>query len=299
MLFCPECKSPLIHRDGKFICQNGGHVFEEKEGIIQFTHENLGEERYFPENSFNILYQSEEKNFWFRVRNRIIGDVITKYLSPHSRILEVGCGTGFVSCHLKQLGFHIECADLFLKALQFCRNRNAGYVYYQYNLADRLFIDEFDAICAFDVLEHIDDDVQILRNMYAGLKPGGYLLITVPADMRLWGEMDRYAEHKRRYSAHELQDKLKSAGFNIIKLSYFMSFLFPVLFLSRKFPFQRENMNPEEFADASKGEVLNELQPNKILNKILYLIFSLEVPLLRSFNFSFGSSLLCVAVKES
>ena len=64
----------------------------------------------------------------------------------------------------------MECADLFFNALQFCKKRDSGYVYYQYNLADRLFIEEFDAICAFDVLEHIEGDSLIIKNMYAAMR---------------------------------------------------------------------------------------------------------------------------------
>lgn len=166
MLQCPECQSPLMKVEGTWGYEKFGHIHDEKEGIIQFTKNVTREERYFPEHGFDHLYQSEERNFWFRVRNEIIGNTISQYLSPQLRILEVGCRTGFVSRYLKERGFHIECADLFFDALQFCKKRDSGYVYYQYNLADRLFIEEFDAICAFAVLEHIEDDSLIIKNMY-------------------------------------------------------------------------------------------------------------------------------------
>jgi 2-polyprenyl-3-methyl-5-hydroxy-6-metoxy-1,4-benzoquinol methylase len=287
-----------MNSNGKFVCQNHGHSYHEKEGIIQLIQNAASAERYFPDNAFDLLYHSEEENFWFRVRNRIIGNTITRYLSSRSRILEVGCGTGFVSRYLKQRGFHIECADLSFEALQFCKKRDSGYAYYQYNLAERIFLEEFDGICAFDVLEHFKDDARALKNMYEALKPGGVLFITVPADMRLWSAMDVYAEHKRRYSAQDLRKKLEMNGFNIMRMSYFMAFLFPVLLLSRKFLLRRGLSNTEESVKIVKQEVVKELQPNTILNSLFYVIFSTEVPLLRSFNLPFGSSLLCVAMKE-
>jgi len=295
---CPECHSLLMKNIKKWVCQNCGHIYIEKEGIIQLTKNTIYEERYFPENAFDILYQLEEKNFWFRVRNKIIGNTLSQYLSPQSRILEVGCGTGFVSQDLKKRGFRVEYADLFFKALQFCKKRNSGYAYYQYNLTDCLFIEEFDAICAFDVLEHIEDDTLILQNMYDALKPEGFLFLTVPADKRLWSTMDVNSEHKRRYSAQDLQEKLETNQFNVIRISYFMTFLFPILFLSRKFSFRRRLTNVKGSENNINQELMNELQPNMILNSLFFVIFRLVVPLLRSFNFLFGSSLLCDAKKE-
>ena len=270
----------------------------DKEGITQFARHTLNEEQYFPDNAFKILYDSEEKNFWFRVRNKIIGNAITRYLSPHSRILEVGCGTGYVSRYLKKLGYRVECADLFFDALQFCKDRDAGDLYYQYNLSDRLFIEEFDGICAFDVLEHIDDDETVLKNVHDALKPGGILFITVPADMRLWSAMDIYAEHKRRYSMKELRTKIEGNGFKVIKMSYFMTLLYPFILLSRKLSLGTNSINDKDMKKQIKKEVMSELQPNVIINSLFFLIFSLEVPLISSVTLPFGSSLLCVAVKE-
>ena len=163
---------------------------------------------------------------------------------------------------------------------------------------DTIFIQEFDAICAFDVLEHIDDDTIALKHLHDALKPGGLLFITVPADMRLWSDKDVSARHKRRYSVHELQTKLKLSGFNVIKKSYFMTFLYPVLLLSRKVSMRSREKNAGESLNTVKKEEMNELQPNRILNSIFFFIFLLEVPFIRLFSFPLGSSLLYVAVKE-
>jgi 2-polyprenyl-3-methyl-5-hydroxy-6-metoxy-1,4-benzoquinol methylase len=163
MLLCPTCKNPLLEEIMQYSCQSCGKTYQNKEGIIQFSEDSLSQEHYFPDNAFEILFQSEERNFWFRVRNKIIGRTIATYLAPQSRILEVGCGTGYVSRYLKKIGYQIECADLFFDALQFCKERNAGVCYYQYNLSHQLFIEEFEGICAFDVLEHIEDDEDILK----------------------------------------------------------------------------------------------------------------------------------------
>jgi SAM-dependent methyltransferase len=267
-------------------------------GIFQFNNDSPQHEKYFPDNAFDILYRSEEQNFWFRVRNIIIGDAITRYLPKQSRILDVGCGTGYVSRYLKKLGYRVDCTDFFLQALQFCREREAGERYYKTNLSTRLFVEEFDGVCAFDVLEHIDDDTAVLKNVHAALKPGGALFITVPADKHLWSAMDIYAEHKRRYSLRELQAKLEDNGFKVLKMSYFMTFLFPCILISRKISFRDLEITKEGLKNQIEREAMNELQPNKILNSLFYLIFMLEVPLLRSFTFPFGSSLLCVALKE-
>ena len=80
MLLCPSCKSTLLKEAMQYSCRNCGKTYPDREGIIQLAGDTLHEEHFFPDNAFEILYQSEEKNFWFRVRNKIIGNAITRYL---------------------------------------------------------------------------------------------------------------------------------------------------------------------------------------------------------------------------
>jgi len=268
-------------------------------GIHHLISEKVSEECFFPDDAFDLIYRSEERNFWYRVRNKIIGSFITRYLPPPCRILEVGCGTGYVSRYLKNNGYHINCADFSMEALYFCRKRGAGDQYYQINLMEGIIIEEYEGICAFDVLEHIDDDETVLYNLHSALKPDGYLFITVPADMRIWSGMDVYEEHKRRYSKFELQNKLKKCGFQVERISYFMMFLYPVLLLTRRFLSGLHKKDTSGFKEQIEKNYHKEFQPNVLLNFVFFFIFSLECPIIRFLNFPFGSSLICVAVKDS
>jgi SAM-dependent methyltransferase len=298
MILCPACHTQLFRNNLGYTCQKCEYTYKERNGVLCLMGDETSEECFFPGQAFDRLYKSEEKIFWFRVRNKIIGNAISASLSPHARILEVGCGTGFVSRYLKKIGYHVECAELFPDALQFCKEREAGDRYYQFNLLYQVFFEEFDGVCAFDVIEHINDDATVIKNLYTALKPGGTLIITVPADMRLWSERDIQAEHKRRYSSWELKQKLEKNGFRVLKISYFMTFLYPVLFFSRKVSLGLGKKNAGNTADTFEKNAMSELQPNSILNSIFFLIFYMEVPLLRLFNLPCGSSLLCVAVKD-
>ena len=97
-------------------------------------------------------------------------------------------------------------ADIFTKGLIFAEERLQGRAHFlQLNALDLPFRKEFDVIGAFDVIEHIDDDVAALKEIHKALKPGGGILMTVPRHMFLWSAVDTTAHHKCRYSGAELR----------------------------------------------------------------------------------------------
>jgi len=298
-LKCIDCQNTLNKTDMGFFCDRCKRKYPLIDGIFCFSDDKYDETDFFPEGAFDRLYQSENANFWFRVRNLIIGNAIKKYLPRRSKIIEVGCGTGFVSSYLKKLGYDIDCADLSIHGLNYCKKRDAGNSYYQFNLYDALFYEHYDGACAFDVIEHINDDQLVLQNMNKALKAGGFIFITVPANKKLWSEIDAFSKHKRRYNRAELKDKIENAGFKIIRISYFMTFLFPFIYVSR-FRFLRHSRVRKDETEIIREKASNRLNLNPILNTIFFYIFRLETYLLKlnHINLPFGSSLLCVAQKK-
>ncbi len=148
---------------------------------------------------------------------------------------------------------------------------------------------ELDAIGAFDVLEHIEEDEAVLQQIYKALKPGGYLFITVPQHRWLWSAVDEYACHVRRYGANELHEKVCKAGFEIIRTTSFVSTLLPAMYLSRLLQRNKTDMSIDDVAG---------LRVNPILNKIFEWFLHFELALIRAgVSLPVGGSRLLVARK--
>lgn len=162
-------------------------------------------------------------------------------------------------------------------ALKITKNVKKGH------LPNNITYDEkFDLICLFDVLEHVDDDQTSINNIKKLLKTDGILLITVPAYQWLYGSHDKLLHHKRRYQLNQLEDIL--IEFKTLKKSYFNTFLFPLVTLSRIIDKMIVNKK------ASLGYDI----PNKVINTIFYNIFKSEKKFLSKINFTFGSSILFI-----
>lgn len=138
---------------------------------------------------------------------------------PRGRVLEVGCGTGALLYDLSRLGFSCVGYEASLQAL-----RLAQYVH-QDNAAvtiaasiDPDWRRNFDYLLAFEVLEHIEDDEQALATWHGWIKPGGCLLLSVPAHQKLWSDADVWAGHFRRYERKGIAHVLKKNGFQIERL---------------------------------------------------------------------------------
>jgi SAM-dependent methyltransferase len=224
---------------------------------------------YHPEH-FAPLFAAEDNHFWFRSRNRCIA-AATRLLPDTQlikNVLEHGCGTGFVLAELQRLFPHAQVtgADLFEEGLAMARQRFNGSLV-QADLFQCGFCSQFDLIGLFDVLEHLDDDVKALRALREQLRPTGQLLLTVPAHMVLWSDYDVASGHRLRYSRRQLIDRLSEAGFEVQFCTEFMTLLFPLALIRRRFQRKRQGtiQNPENAA----ARIKDELKINPLLNRLL------------------------------
>lgn len=229
---------------------------------------------------FADLYEMESGNFWFRARNRLIVWSLNRYFPACRSFLEVGCGTGFVLSEVKSRCSRLEVSgsELFAEGLTFARMRMPDVHLFQLDARDMPFHEEYDVIGSFDVLEHIEEDQVVLSELWKATKHG--LILTVPQHQFLWSVVDEVAGHKRRYSASELRAKLEAAGFSVVRMTSFVSLLFPLLALSRL------KKREQGVLDKSEFEI------PVLLNRALELILGFERCLLKAgINLPMGGSL--------
>jgi SAM-dependent methyltransferase len=232
------------------------------------------------------MAETESRHWWFLGRRAIISTMMERLVLPkHSRILEIGCGTGG---NLPMLGAFgdVSAVEMDGTAREIAARKTA----HRYDIRAGRCPDEipfqgqrFDLICMFDVLEHVDQDTETLIATRRLLAENGRMLITVPAYQWLWSAHDQFLHHKRRYSATELRQKAIAAGLRPVKLSYFNTILFPLAAIVRL-----------------KGKLLGNAStagssvPPASINRLFRSVFAAERFLLRRFNLPFGVSLLCV-----
>ena len=254
------------------------------DGIKCFAPDVAYENSDYPTGHFDRLFLLEENNFWFKSRNRIIECLFSKYLGRKDRkkILEIGCGTGFVLKGLSRFtNLELYGAELYIEGLKFAKKRLPEAEFIQLDAKDIPYEAYFDAVGAFDVLEHIDEDILIMKNVNKSLRSKGLFFITVPQHKWLWSGQDETAYHKRRYSRKEMFEKLKLSGFSIEFISSYIFLLLPIMFLSRlKMKLAKQKSKKEYSYD--------ELLVHPLINKALDLIIRFDELLIK-----FGVSIPC------
>lgn len=248
----------------------------------------------FPKKAFEILYKIEERHFWFAVRNEVIKIITNRFIHPSTNksFLEIGCGNGFVLDLLDKLGFSLTGLDIYLEGLKLARNRVKSKLICAdiYKLKPQ---EKYDAIGLFDVIEHIEDDRFFLKKSSGFLKTGGKIILTVPADMKLWSQIDQISGHKRRYTKKSLSDLLEKCGYNIEFISYFNFLLYVPQLMFRKFS------NQSTFKKQANTVFTEQLRvPHPLVNFIFQWLFLLESQLLRITNIPSGASLIAVGFKK-
>jgi SAM-dependent methyltransferase len=183
------------------------------------------------------LDQLQELSFWFRVRNRLIKDLVRRYFPTAERVLEIGCGTGYVLQTLRT-ALPQSClsgSEIYAHGLPYAARRVGPEVtLFQMDARDIPYAAEFDLICAFDVLEHVAEDQRVLQELYRALRPGGGVLLSVPQHPFLWSRSDEISFHKRRYRRGELESKCRKAKLDIIHSTSFVTSLLALMLLQRR-----------------------------------------------------------------
>jgi SAM-dependent methyltransferase len=226
-------------------CPECGHT-PASNGFLRFISEELL--AGFPAESFDHLPEQEERSFWFRSRNLLIEWALRRYFPAARSFFELGCGTGIVLQALRRDLPELALAggEPFAAGLEVARTRVPDVPLYQLDGRRLPFEEEFDVAGAFDVLEHIEEDEAVLRQLHQAVKPGGGLLVTVPQHRWLWSTVDDYSHHHRRYTDRELVQRVEAAGFQVLRTTSFMSLLLPAVAFSRWRGRGRETCDPME-----------------------------------------------------
>ncbi len=186
--------------------------------------------------------------------------------------------------------------DLFPEALAYARQHTSAHLL-QADIHNAPFEESLDLVGMFDVVEHLADDVEVLRRVARILKPGGRVVLTVPAHPSLWSYCDEANRHFRRYTRHGLQEKLEQAGFQIEYASHFMSLLSPPIWAKRKL-FSRPSGKLGH--QTSVKTLLRDLRIIPLVNGLLTWLASQEAHLVRNrLRLPFGTSLIAVARKPN
>ena len=243
--------------------------------------------REMMEHTYPILFRVEQSHWWYIGRRKIIArfveEICRNVTDRRPRILDVGCGTGANLLLLSKYG-DAEGVDVSEDALSFCRERGLEKV--RRGAGEVLPYDagEVDLVTAFDVVEHMDDDLAGLRELRRVLRPGGRVLLFVPTFMFLWGLQDDVSNHRRRYRLPELRRVLEEAGFEIERTTYAnITFFLPILMVRKLMRLTGIKTDTENTINVTA------------LNGVFGRLFGAESWFLKYMNLPFGVSGLCVA----
>ena len=231
-------------------------------------------------------HQAEDRHWWYRGRRTVLDGVIADLgLAAGARILDAGCGSGRNMVELARFG-SVTGIELSQTSVEIARSRGAGEVLAGSVLEMPFADDSFDLAVSLDVIEHLDEDADALRELRRVVAPGGSLLVTVPAYEWLWSGHDEINHHHRRYTRRSLQRVAEQAGWRQTRTTYFNSLLLPVAILLRAL--DRLSTKPTESS-------LDLWVPPEPLNWLLERPLALEAALIgRGGRIPAGLSLLAV-----
>lgn len=190
---------------------------------------------------------------------------IAKMFPKWSYFLDVGSGNGDFVKKLLALGYTGESLDYSPKAIEFMKKHLGsieGIVIRMGNIFTFRPVKKYDVVFSFEVLEHVREDAKAMKKMYDFLKPGGSFVMSVPAHMALWANVDVLKGHFRRYEREELRKKLKDAGFKVKSIwCYGFPFLRMIRFFSSSGNFIKSNIPGQKAQKTGESSIQQEYNP--------------------------------------
>lgn len=231
--------------------------------------------------AFRLMASHEDRHWWFAGRRAVISALIARAaLAAHPRILEVGCGTGGNVAVLARRG-DLEALEPSETARSIVREKYPELTVHQGALprSHSLPAASYDLVLALDVLEHVQDDLESLRDLVGLARPGGWIIVTVPAHPVLYGSHDVRLDHLRRYTKQQLAALCRESGADPVLFTAFNTLLAPLAVTYRLM----EKLSPVRFPN-------QERLPIAPVNALLARIFSAEAALVARRPLPFGLS---------
>ncbi|MDA1023591.1 MAG: class I SAM-dependent methyltransferase [Proteobacteria bacterium] len=291
MKLCIECRTVFVAED--WHCPACGFVPEMLGDWPTFRPDLVGAgPKEFDQSTYERMAAFEKSSFYCQSRLRLIQWALTKFFPTAGNFYDFGAGTGYVLDGIRSVrpDLRLYGSDLSNDSLTWVDTRLAGNLSLFHTDAEHIpYSEHFDVIGAFDVLEHIEDEQQVLRAFHTSIKPGGGILLTVPQHMMLWSRLDDETGHKRRYRGDELAAKVKAAGFDVVFDTCFMGTLFLPQYVSRRWL-----VSPA----GGEGFEVEHTLPGSI-NGLLEGILSLELLLIKAgLRLPFGGMRIVAARKS-
>jgi len=248
--------------------------------------------------AYRQFLELERTHWWFRGRRSVYFGLLRSHLAGRRprRVLDLGCGMGGFLPGLAEICDEVYPSDISVEGLERCAERGfpMGSVSSGYALpyADG----SFDLVCMFDAIEHIPDDNRVMREVQRVLKPGGLVLVTVPAYQFLYANNDRVAQHQRRYTRPRLTAVFEQAGLEVERNTHSNVFLFPLILpVVLAIKVLEKLVAPKAESDHTN---LSWPIPG-FVHDLLHRIFAAELPFSKRFDWPAGHSIAAIAAKPS
>ena len=271
------------------------HLTLGKDGIY---HAGKSDSLSYPNTGNALCFEVEDKSFWFRHRNSCIIQLISNY-PPHIKgpIFDIGGGNGCVAKSILDSGWDVVLVEPGPSGAKNAKKRGIPHVVCATTHTAQLKQGTLPAIGVFDVVEHIEDDVDFLQNLWKLLAPGGMLYLTVPSYKFLWSQEDNNAGHFHRYSLKQIEKKVSNIGFEIFYSTYIFQWIVVAVGLFRALPY-RCGFRPQSKDKSAQFQKDHVLKKGFSFNLLSSLLKQERSKVAKKLKLPFGGSCMLAARKE-